>query len=85
MPRTWMKSTGALSPKGRDADTLVAGNALGTMLREVRFRGLLMTQEAMDTVHRMCQPLSNVGMMQCVSYIDSGLGDRWCQARRACC
>lgn len=44
-----MNSTGALSPAGRDADTLVAGNALGEMMMDVRFRVLLMTSDAIDT------------------------------------
>lgn len=45
-----MNSSGVLSPKLRDADTLVAGNALGTMLIEARFRGEAMTREAIDTM-----------------------------------
>lgn len=44
-----MNSTGALSPAGRDADTLVAGKALGEMMIDVRFRVLLMTSDAIDT------------------------------------
>lgn len=40
---------GALSPEGRDADILVGGNALGTMLIDVRFCGLVMTREEIDT------------------------------------
>jgi hypothetical protein len=47
--RTWTNSTGELSPSDRDADTLVAGNAFGTMLIDVRFRGLDMTTEEIDT------------------------------------
>ncbi len=47
--RTWTNSTG-LSPAGRDADTLVAGYALGTMLTDGRLAGLLMTRLEMDTV-----------------------------------
>jgi hypothetical protein len=44
-----MNSTGVLSPAGRDADTFVAGNALGEMMMDVRFRVLLITSDAMDT------------------------------------
>lgn len=47
--RTRTNSTGAESPDDRDADTLVAGNALGTMLIAVRRFGLAMTAEEMDT------------------------------------
>ena len=47
--RTWMNSMGALSPSGRDVYTLLAGNAFGTMLIDVRFRGLVMTSDEMDT------------------------------------
>lgn len=47
--RTCINSTGELSPAGRDADTLVAGNALGEMMMDVRFRVLLMTSDAIDT------------------------------------
>lgn len=48
--RTWTNSIGVFSPRERDTDARVAGNALGTMLIEVRFRGLEMTSEEMDTV-----------------------------------
>lgn len=47
--RTWINSTGVWSPAVREANTLVAGNALGEMLIDLRFRALLMTSDAMDT------------------------------------
>lgn len=50
--RTCTNSIGVFSPMERDTDARVAGNALGTMLIEVRFRGLEMTSEEMDTVRR---------------------------------
>lgn len=43
---------GAASPAGRDTDNLVAGNALGRMFNEVRFRGFVITREDMDTGRR---------------------------------
>lgn len=42
-----------MSPGGRDADTLAAGNAFGTIFTEVRFRGLDMTSEEMDTAQNV--------------------------------
>jgi hypothetical protein len=48
-PLTRTNSRGAESPEARDADTLVAGNAFGTMFTEVRRFGLAMTAEEMDT------------------------------------
>lgn len=50
-----MNSIGALSPAVRDATTLVAGNALGEILIDVRVRVLLMTSDAIDTKEQSCQ------------------------------
>ena len=47
--RTCTNSSGLLSPDGRDADTLLAGNALGTMLMELRFFGLEIRSDDMLT------------------------------------
>lgn len=47
-----MNSIGVLSPDGRVATTLVAGNPLGEIWIEVRFRVLLMTSDAIDTGRR---------------------------------
>lgn len=43
---------GELSPTGRDTDSLLAGNALGTMFTELRFRGFVTTREDMVTGER---------------------------------
>lgn len=40
---------GDASPAGRDTANLLAGNALGTMFTELRFRGFVMTSEDIDT------------------------------------
>lgn len=47
--RTWTNSTGALSPVGLAANSLVAGKALGTMFTEERLRGFVTTRDDMDT------------------------------------
>lgn len=47
---TRTNSTGAGSPEDRDADTLVAGYAFGTMFTEARRFELVMTAEEIDTV-----------------------------------
>jgi hypothetical protein len=52
MPPTCINSTGPRSPDVRVAVTLVAGNALGTMVIALRFRGFEMTREEMDTGKR---------------------------------
>ena len=46
---TWTNSTGALSPGGLEAESLVAGKALGTILMEERLRGFVTTREDMVT------------------------------------
>lgn len=43
---------GVESPRGRDTDTLLAGNALGTMLTVERLRGFVMVRH--DIVTREC-------------------------------
>lgn len=48
-----MNSTGLLSPAGLETDTLLAGNALGTMLTEVRLCGLVMTRDEMLTAAKV--------------------------------
>lgn len=48
--RTWINSIGAVSPKGRDADILVQGKALGAIWMDARVRLLLIMSDAMDTV-----------------------------------
>lgn len=44
---------GVFSPRGRDADILVAGNAFGTIFTAERFRGLEMKTDVMDTVNKL--------------------------------
>jgi hypothetical protein len=62
---TWTHSRGAESPEARDADTLVAGNAFGTMFIEVRRLGLEMTAEEMVTAcksqHAVAVAAANTG------------------------
>lgn len=48
---TRTNSIGVFSPRGLDADTLVAGNAFGTILTAERFRGLEMTTEEIVTAN----------------------------------
>lgn len=43
-------STGAVSPRGRVTETLVAGYEFGAMFTEVRFRGFVMVKDVMLTV-----------------------------------
>lgn len=50
--QTCMNSMGLLSPPVRDADTLVAGYALGTMWMEEERRGFEMTRDDIDTEER---------------------------------
>lgn len=50
--RTWTNSTRAESPRGLETDTLVAGYALGVMVTELRFRGLVMAKEVMLTMDK---------------------------------
>ena len=49
---TRTNSTGVESPDVLDADTLVAGNAFGTMFIGARRFGLVMTAEEMDTASK---------------------------------
>lgn len=44
---------GVFSPRGRDADILVAGNAFGTIFIAERFRGLEMKTDLMDTMKKL--------------------------------
>ena len=77
---TWTNSIGVFSPRGRDADILVAGNAFGTIFTAERFRGLEMKTDLMDTVKAL--PLSvrkrnlcaNVSFLGYVSLPDSRHG-----------
>lgn len=45
-----MNSARLVSPADRVAVARVAGNALGTMVVEMRLRGQVITREAIDTV-----------------------------------
>jgi hypothetical protein len=87
--RSCTNSKGRLSPRDRDADTLVAGNAFGTILTDVFFRGLEMTSDEIDTAHTVVS-LPRTGTsadrrgIDRRSYIDSGRADKEQQARRAC-
>jgi hypothetical protein len=53
---TRIKSSGVGSGGFRDGDTLVAGNAFGTMFMEVRRLGLAMTTDVIDTMDNRRQP-----------------------------
>lgn len=77
-----------MSPGDRDADTLVAGNAFGTIFTEDRFRGLVMTSEEIVTIADAVRDRpAAVAYKQYIegrrSYIDSGRAGRGQQARRA--
>lgn len=99
--RTCTNSIGVLSPAGREATILEAGNALGAMLTVFRVRGFVTTIEDMDTARRQNGQRMSVRTCACTcrqhfggkgdgarkggTHVGSGLSNRERPHRRAYC
>src|SRR3569833_714404 len=66
---------GELSPTDRVADTLFAGNALGTMLMEVRLRGLVTTSDERDSGEKAEEEEPVVSMREAAGAAAAASGD----------
>ena len=60
------------SPKSRVAETLVAGNALGTTVRRIRRRGFVIVKEDMDTTQLVWS--AHLSTYTHATYTHSGFG-----------